>query len=396
MSQTQSPLDWLIIGGGIHGVHLAVRLLDECRTSAERVRILDPAPRLLSQWRARTAATGMSHLRSPSVHHLDLSPSSLQQFVGRRKFSQPSLFAPPYHQPALELFNDHCDWVIDKYSLSSLHLNALASDIILDGGDVIVETKDGRSFCAKNIILAMGLEVSPIGHDWSHLTHQQVQHIFDPNLSLSEIHSTEPVAVLGGGISAGQIALRLAGNGHPVHLISRHPLREHQFDSSPGWLGPKYMMGFERERSLGRRRTMITEARYRGSVPPAVRQALLKAISSGAIKRHESEVRSSEASDNYVCLTLGDGSTVEVKKLVLATGLQTTRPGGQLLDTLIARYQLSCSACGFPMTNKHLQWHPNIWVTGALAELEVGPVARNIAGARRAADRILASKACRN
>ena len=35
-------LDWLIIGGGIHGVHLAARLLGEARVPPEQVRIVDP------------------------------------------------------------------------------------------------------------------------------------------------------------------------------------------------------------------------------------------------------------------------------------------------------------------------------------------------------------------
>lgn len=38
-----------------------------------------------------------------------------------------------------------------------------------------------------------------------------------------------------------------------------------------------------------------------------------------------------------------------------------------------------------------LRWGPNLYVTGALAELEMGPIARNISGARQAADRIVSS-----
>ena len=32
-------LDWLIIGGGIHGVHIAARLLGECGIDPARLRI---------------------------------------------------------------------------------------------------------------------------------------------------------------------------------------------------------------------------------------------------------------------------------------------------------------------------------------------------------------------
>jgi len=37
---------------------------------------------------------------------------------------------------------------------------------------------------------------------------------------------------------------------------------------------------------------------------------------------------------------------------------------------------------------KEIQWCPHLYVAGALAELELGPVARKIAGARKTAERI--------
>ena len=76
-------LDWVIIGGGIHGVHIAARLLGEAEVSPEKLRIVDPAEQLLARWKSHTTTTGMSHLRSPAVHHLDLDPWSLQRFAGK-------------------------------------------------------------------------------------------------------------------------------------------------------------------------------------------------------------------------------------------------------------------------------------------------------------------------
>ena len=34
--------DWLIVGGGIHGVHIAARLLGEAGVEPDRLRIVDP------------------------------------------------------------------------------------------------------------------------------------------------------------------------------------------------------------------------------------------------------------------------------------------------------------------------------------------------------------------
>ena len=102
----QVKLDWLIIGGGIHGVHIAARLLGECGIAPDRLRILDPHYRLLAHWRNCAAATGMTHLRSPGVHHLALDPFSHLRFAGRRKKRKrrrARLFVPPLDRPALAL-----------------------------------------------------------------------------------------------------------------------------------------------------------------------------------------------------------------------------------------------------------------------------------------------------
>ena len=75
-------VEWLIIGGGIHGVHIAARLIGDADLDPDRIRIIDPNSRLLERWRTFTSRTGMTHLRSPAVHHLDRSVWSLQQFAG--------------------------------------------------------------------------------------------------------------------------------------------------------------------------------------------------------------------------------------------------------------------------------------------------------------------------
>nr|MBA5588668.1 hypothetical protein [Anaerobacillus isosaccharinicus] len=38
-----------------------------------------------------------------------------------------------------------------------------------------------------------------------------------------------------------------------------------------------------------------------------------------------------------------------------------------------------------------LEWEEGLYLLGALAELQLGPVARNISGARRGAERIITS-----
>ncbi|MDD9975666.1 MAG: FAD/NAD(P)-binding protein, partial [Candidatus Poribacteria bacterium] len=59
-----------IIGGGIHGVAIAIRLLRDMPTAAKYLAILDRHPQPLVQWRCKTERQGMTFLRSPAVHHI--------------------------------------------------------------------------------------------------------------------------------------------------------------------------------------------------------------------------------------------------------------------------------------------------------------------------------------
>ena len=381
-------LDWVVVGGGVHGVHLAARLIGEAQIPAAQVRIVDPAARLLARWRTCTRTTGMTHLRSPAVHHLDADPWSLLKFAGKKNRKKLAFFAPPYDRPALSLFDAHCDRVIERYGLADLHIQERVSACDVHCERVEVRLSSGDMLSTSNVVLAIGASEQPEWPDWAPTKSDRVQHVFDACFD-GWPASTETVIVVGGGISAGQIALRLLAEGHQVHVVSRHALREHQFDSDPGWLGPKFMAGFRRERDVRRRRALIAEARHKGSVPPDIRHALRHAISDGVLSWHEGEVEQVSATGDGVELELATGLRLLADRLLLATGFASCRPGAEMVDELIASAALPCADCGYPIVDSALRWHPRIYVSGPLAELELGPSARNIAGARRAGDRLV-------
>ena len=382
-------LEWLIIGGGIHGVHIAARLIGEANVAPERLRIVDPGERLLQRWRSCTETTGMTHLRSPVVHHIDLEPWALENFAIELDRQEPDAFAPPYQRPSLALFNEHCDRVIETYGLAALHIRGRAEACVVRCEGVSVSLDDGEHIEADRVVLAIGASDQPAWPTWAPREHARVHHIFAPDFDAWPSRGEE-VAVIGGGISAGQVALRLVARGHLVHFVSRHALRQHQFDSDPGWLGPKYMQGFEQDRDHCRRREVITEARHRGSAPPDVCDALRRAIARERLVWHGGEITSmEEAPDGALSLCFSRGTSLEVDRVLLATGFEPARPGGAMVDALVASASLPCARCGYPIVDGALQWHPRVHVSGPLAELELGPAARNIAGARRAADRLV-------
>ena len=383
-------LDWLIIGGGLHGVHVAARLLAQAGVPPERLAILDPGERLLSRWRSATAAVGLSHLRSPSVHNIGLDAGALDRFADQRGIRDPGAFAAPYHRPSLELFNAHADALIDSFDLSALHIRQRARQIEVDSDGVSVRVSAGPELAARNLLLAPGSAGQPAWPSWAPRADPRVEHVLTLDRAAWSVPQGMPVAIVGAGISGAQIALRLVREGHEVHLVSRHELRIHQFDSDPGWLGPMNMTGFNRILDPAKRRSRITEARHRGSVPPEVQKDLDQADPQ-LLHWHRGEIASMESAPDSLRLHLSNDRILETGRVILATGVLPGRPGGQMLDSLIDRASLPCATCGYPTIDASLRWHPRIRVMGPLAELELGPTSRNIAGARRAADRVLES-----
>ena len=388
-------LDWLIIGGGIHGVHIAARLLGDADISRDRLRIVDPGDCLLSSWRNCTAATGMTHLRSSSVHHVGLHHGSLQRFASKHHRNSRRPFAPPFERPSLALFNAHCDHVEATFGLSELHLRSRVIRCSIRPHAVEVQLADGRTIEARNIVLAIGSAEQPRWPDWAPQDHPRVHHIFTRVFDGWPTHR-EQVVVVGGGITAGHVALRLVDEGHDVQIVSRHGLQKHQFDSDPGWLGWKYSTTFGRERDPDRRRGIVTGARHRGSVPPDMARALRRAINRMQLKWHEGEIDHLVERPGGVELVIDEDTAIDADRVLLATGFDARRPGGTMIDELIASESLPCADCGYPIVDTELRWHPRIYVSGPLAELELGPVSRNIAGARRAGDRIIDSTRSRS
>lgn len=387
-------LDVLIIGGGPHGTHLAITLLAKHGLRRGRLGVLDPHDTPLGQWWHCADNTGMTHLRSPVVHHLGVDPWELRDHARAHGFDHRAHFRAPYDRPSVALFRHHCEWLEDEHGLAQVRIKGLAKGIEIESGCVQVETSDGL-LCARQVVLALGASSSLHRPSWAGGLLAQgatVHHLFEPGFCTSQVRDGERVAVIGGGISAAQVALALAARRCTVHLVCRHAAKVHTFDSDPGWVGPKYMRGFLAEPDPDRRRQKITAARHRGSMPEEVAEALERAADAGTIDLLQGEVQSAQVLADSGPPPLIGLSVVEsflpVDRVILATGFVRQRPGGPMVDRLVEEHELSCAECGYPILSPDLRWHDRVIAAGPLAELQLGPVARNLVGARRAAERI--------
>ena len=205
-------LHMLIIGGGIHGTHLAHRLLHQTSLTHDDIRILDPHEELLHEWWRCTRNCGMQYLRSPSVHHIDINPFALDQFALLPENRRENNFIAPKDRPSLKLFRKHCRTVIDTHRLEPLLIQGKALEMKNHINHVGVVT-EYETIDARMILLAVGMNNQPLWPHWAITLKEQgapIQHVFDPDFSLNAAQNHGPIAVVGSGISGAQLALHLA------------------------------------------------------------------------------------------------------------------------------------------------------------------------------------------
>ena len=386
--------DWVVVGGGIHGVTIATFLLRAAGVSRDKLRIVDPNQRLLRSWTERAEAVGMKSLRSSLVHHIDVDPFSLKKFADSSEGSAYGKLRGKYGHPDLDLFNAHCRRVVEENALESLHIVDSVVDLsrsdVGDGkwGDRKKVVLSNETLSSRNVVLALG-NPEPLWPEWVRslsTNGTSVFHCFDLERSKEDFRGKN-VAVIGGGLTAAQAALKIAsGKARRVKIFSRHPLKKAQFDSDPGWIGPKYRSGFERIDCPIAKRRKIVKARHRGSITPEVLRVLNRAVREQAIEleigSHLPAMFGETAEDSQECFA-------EFDALVLATGFEQCVPGAPLITEISKEFGLALSPCGVPLLKRSVHWGEGLYVSGALAEMRIGPVARNIPGARSAAAEIV-------
>lgn len=385
--------EWTIIGGGIQGCTLANYLLKSKRTTTENLAIVDPNDSPLSTWNRCTSEIEMPFLRSPSIHHIDIDPFSLEKWAKSKEGKQYADFYGPYNRPSLMLFNHHCEHIFEEIQLKKSWVTGLVQQVIRKGSQWDITLSSGQQFKSKNTVLAMGLSDHPYWPEWAQKVQNMgadVHHIFDRQKA-KPIDKMGDVVVIGGGISAVHTVIKLSKSHEgKITLITRHPFRVFPFDSDPGWLGPKYMREFQKVKSYETRRQMIIKARHRGSMPNELKVKVNRLQKENKIDILFGEINDVTFNENELKV-VHESKTIKAQQIILATGFHPTAPGMSWLQSTIQDENLLCATCGYPIVSSDsLQWAEGLYVTGALSELEIGPVARNLSGARRAALKIVA------
>lgn len=326
----------------------------------------------------------MQALRSAGVHHIDYDPWSFLRNGENLMDGSPSWSLGPYHRPQYDVFQRHCQMAMNDVDLMSSFRQAEVHSLRLTPEGFSVETCL-EEFRAERVILSTG-PTEPWLPEWACRASKRGERVAHVLQRCPLPEGGGDTVVVGDGMSGVQYAIALAkSRSTRVTLLGRQPLRLADFDADPCWLGPKCLNEQFSEASFQSRREQIAQARYKGTVTPEVLAEWKSLRIARSLEHHLGET--SDFRDGHIFTT--DGRRFPADSVILATGFEKGLPGGKLIKQMINELDLPLSPCGFPILTEQLEWSPGLYVSGGLAEMVVGPVARNIAGARLASKRIL-------
>lgn len=392
-------VDLAIVGAGPQALTLVTHLLQKKKSMRNRFVVLDPSGEWMRQWHHQFAAFEIPHLRSPAVHHPDPKPHALRTFAE----SRPDELFAPYDLPGTDLFREFCRDVIRRWELDGRVIPAWVQHIELlhpQGKQQFrLSMADGRQSIAKRVVLAIAGGTPQIP-DWARqlpLTYPSDRLLHSARVDLRGLHlAGERVLIVGSGLTSGHLAIGAIARGAKVIMMARRQFYEKLFDADPGWLGPKYLKGFWAQTCWENRWQMIQAARNGGSLTPAILTNLRRLERQGKITFYERcEVKQAEWKGDAWRVECNHPSArdclahLPIDRIWLATGSQLDVQHWSVLSEIQATYPLPL-VHGLPVLDRHLRWHGcELFVMGGAAALQIGPVARNLSGARMASDRIV-------
>jgi pyruvate/2-oxoglutarate dehydrogenase complex dihydrolipoamide dehydrogenase (E3) component len=204
----------------------------------------------------------------------------------------------------------------------------------------------------------------------------------------SDVGPDDRVVVVGGGLTAAQLCVAAMRREAAVTMVARHELRCSGTDADPRWLGRSRLGPFLAETDWERRACVYRSARV-GTMPAAWADQIRGAAARGQLALHEKVTVTAITADRHGLTVHATVGAVPADRVWLASGWDPDARRDPLLAPLLGAGTTSCGlpivdhACRIAGTTIHL--------SGAAAALQTGALAPNLAGARIAAERIVAS-----
>lgn len=394
-SCNSAPFSLAVVGTGIHGIHLASSVVEAGILPEREILLIDPHEEPLFLWNRRVRNCCMDYLRSPASHGLDPQFPAL-----RRRMTDPSDWTEPYHRPSVSLFEKHSKERVHTFLRGTGRVTGIAVAVRRDGTEgsafrIIVDRHGREEYFARAVILAPGMPppmVPPFLQVFS------VRHVHDPLFDPNTVRPDEKVLIAGGGIAALHLVLSLSSRGSNVTLWNRDPMTVHQFDSDPCFIGPRCASQVSSIKDPTERLQFIRANRRPGSVPAdlyrrfttGLRQHRYTMECVEAVEAHPKGGKILMTGHSHDCSTANQEPVCAIfDRVIIATGFRDEPPAQELVRRIARDLSAPVTPEGYPETERDLSWVPGLYLSGGLADLELGPPARNIIGAHLARRRIL-------
>jgi cation diffusion facilitator CzcD-associated flavoprotein CzcO len=395
--------------------------------------VVDASGGWMARWDRQFATLELEHLRSHTAMHPDpVSPMALPAFIRRHKLEHCRVpithikrtreFHGPFHLPSTELFRRFCKGVVERYRMDRLVVKDSVSSIVPlcrqrpDDGTrettgFRVEMKSGAVRFARRVVVSVGHTNQMSVPDWcsdfmagpASSRVLPVRHSWELSPADTEAARGKRVLIVGGGLTAAHLIVAATRKGCSVVWITRGPLRVRQFDLEVEWMGRKRLgrLGpWMRNEDAGERLAIARQVRTGGSITPELHKVLNQlprpkpgTRAPSLLPLHETDVWAVEweeaAKEWVVDCSSEDHPQLRVDLIWLATGSRLDAAAEPLFREVLKEFPIPLVS-GLPDVTPSLKWHPHcdLYVTGAYAQLRLGPDAVNLGGARRAACRL--------
>eukprot|EP00438_Fugacium_kawagutii_P006816 Skav227014 [mRNA] locus=scaffold456:55310:56680:+ [translate_table: standard] len=417
----ETNFDVCIVGGGPGGLaalsaviepysvdHLSESQRQRAENAAEKqkrrcpkVCVIDPEP-WLNSWHRKFKALDIKWLRSPAGAHPDIfDMHSLLAFAHQRDRVHDLLDSGAvnpelqglaevgrglWNLPSNDLFESFCSHLIR--CLPHTFLRGKAASIEGEDGDFTVTLADGRELTAKAVVLALGVPGPPIVPAVLSSVPSTLMFHSDELIWRGKELTQKRILVLGGGLTAVQVAQLALKKGCKVVLASRRPITTRHFDIGEAWFDWRkaHLHHFEFfQKPMEERLKHIKATRGGGSVPPMYMKDLCAAQSKRKVMFKSGDMQVVSVLKDSVEIML-DGEVHHFDFIVNATGHRPDCRQLRLIGELLKTAPVDVVG-GFPTLSADLQWgnFKQLFIMGALASLQVGPDAGNLMGLRRAA-----------
>lgn len=419
----------VLIGNGPEALVAAAQLQGSRDWDVVRVTDQDS---WLQEWKEMEERRGTEFLRAPDVHHPHQNRMALRNFAKKSKREGEKIIsaAKMGPLPSLKLYTDFAQEkvvrelktslvqvnekeVVDIEKLTPAECKVLA---VPDGTCCKVSFASGDVVYSKAVMYCKSPRVKQLP-EWAVAAEKKapdgvIMHSQDLDVRNSDCKGKR-VVVVGGGMTAAQLAWFAAKHGAKVTMLTRHRMKKQEMDVDLGWQGMKLHRSSRWEHlTPSQRLSVCEEARPQATINKLMWEALQDCMRDSRLELLQSRaVECAKWKESQWSLslksTIGNANArrrmfeeedvpvgpleIEADLIWLATGCADDCTSDKLLSTIQEKYPTRL-VNGYPVLDDALLAWPGLplYLVGSLTMLSIGPAAGLHPGWIQAAKKISA------